>query len=174
MGGLKIQRSCDYTFKFTYYTAMALWGFALLRNETWMPPILGGSGATKECWTGGFPFQAVPSEIRRLYLTAIGFHVSEMGILLLERKAPDFWEMLLHHSASCTLIVFSYMLNYIRLGTLILFLHGLTDVPLYFSKAVIDTPSNLLIALSYFALVASYAVFRIFIFPTHMMHSAWV
>lgn len=172
--GFKVSRCCDYIFKCSYYSAMTVWGFALLRKQPWMPPVLGGSGATIHCWTDGFPFQEVSPEISRFYLTAVGYHLSEVSLLLLETKAPDFWEMLLHHTVSCVLVSSSYIFNYVRLGSLILFLHSLTDVPLYFSKAVIDTPFIRLIALSYFALVASYAICRCGIYPTYMMHSAWV
>lgn len=172
--GVKVSRCCDYVFKGSYYSAMTVWAFSFLRKEPWMPTVLGGIGSTQFCWTDGFPFQEIPAEIRRLYLTAIGYHLSEVAMLLVETKAPDFWEMLLHHIITCSLMGFSYILNYIRLGSLVLFLHGLTDVPLYFSKAVTDTPYNTLIALSYLTLVASYLVLRIVIYPLYMMHSAWV
>lgn len=172
--GLKITRCCDYVFKCSYYSAMCVWGFSLLRNEPWTPAALGGAGVTRFCWTDGYPFQAISKEIRRFYLTAAGYHLSEVVLLLVDKKAPDFWEMLLHHTLSCTLVGFSYILNYVRLGSLILFLHGLTDVPLYFSKAVIDTPYNKLIFLSSMMLIASYAGLRIIVFPTQLMHSAWV
>jgi hypothetical protein len=139
-----------------------------------MPAVLGGSGSTRFCWTDEYPFQAVPTEIRRFYLTAIGYHLSECVLLLMQEKLPDFWEMLLHHTISCTLVVYSYVLNYVRLGSLILFLHGITDVFLYASKALVDTTNTRLIVLSYFGLVIAYAFFRIIVFPVYLMRSAWI
>lgn len=174
MWDLRVTRCCDYVFKCSYYCAMAVWGFALLRHQPWTPPALGGSGATRFCWTDNFPFQSVPQDIRRFYLTAAGYHFSEVVLLLLEKKAPDFWEMLLHHTLSCTLVGFSYILNYIRLGSLILLLHGLTDICLYLSKAVIDTPYDRVKWVSLVLLVVSYAGLRIYVFPTQFMYSAWV
>lgn len=95
-------------------------------------------------------------------------------MILLESRKPDFWEMLLHHVVSCSLVSFSYILNYVRMGSLVLLLHGATDILIYASKAVVDTPNIRLIAISYFALVAAYAWFRIYVFPVYIMRSAWV
>jgi len=97
-----------------------------------------------------------------------------MAMLVLEVRHPDFWEMLLHHIVSCSLVWFSYILNYVRIGSLVLLLHGVVDIFIYASKAVVDTPYERLIAFSYFGLIASYAWFRIFVFPVYVMRSAWV
>lgn len=95
-------------------------------------------------------------------------------MLLLEVRAPDFWEMLLHHIVSCTLVSFSYFLNYVRIGSLVLLLHGATDVFIYLSKALVDTQYIRLTVMSYFTLIAAYAWFRIYVFPVAVMRSAWV
>jgi len=170
----KVTRCCDSVFKCSYYAAMTTWSFALLKEEPWTPPVLGGTGETRHCWTDNWPFQAVPAEIRRFYLTAMGHHLSEVAMLLLEVRHPDFWEMLLHHIVSCTLVCFSYILNYVRLGSLVLLLHGATDVFIYLSKVLVDTGNIRAIALSYFGLIAAYAYFRIYVFPIYVMHSGWV
>lgn len=172
--GAKVTRCCDSVFKCSYYAAMTTWSYYLLRGEPWVPWVLGGSGSTALCWADNFPFQPVSPDLQRFYITAIGFHLSEVGMLLLEIKHPDFWEMLLHHTVSCTLVGVSYMLNYIRLGSLVLLLHGATDIFIYASKATVDTPHIGMIACSYFGLIGSYAWFRIFVFPVFTMYSAWV
>lgn len=172
--GAKVTNCCDSVFKCSYYAAMTTWGFALLRGEPWMPWVLGGKGATRHCWTDGYPFQPVPTEMRRFYLTAVGYHLSEVAMLLLETRHPDFWEMLLHHTVSCTLVSYSYILNYVRVGSLVLLLHGATDIFIYASKVLVDTPNTRLLALSYFGLIAAYGWFRIYIYPVYIMRSAWV
>mmetsp|Transcript_130781 Transcript_130781/g.279751 ORF Transcript_130781/g.279751 Transcript_130781/m.279751 type:complete len:326 (+) Transcript_130781:101-1078(+) len=172
--GAKVTRCCDSVFKCSYYATMTIWGFALLRGEAWVPWVLGGSGTTRFCWTDGYPFQPVSAELRRYYLTAVGYHISEVAMLLLEARHPDFWEMMLHHSVSCALVFFSYGLNYVRLGSLVLLLHGATDICIYASKAIVDTSNIRLTAASYFALIVSYAWFRIYVFPMYIMRSAWV
>eukprot|EP00444_Apocalathium_aciculiferum_P049109 CAMPEP_0183508500 /NCGR_PEP_ID=MMETSP0371-20130417/8897_1 /TAXON_ID=268820 /ORGANISM="Peridinium aciculiferum, Strain PAER-2" /LENGTH=360 /DNA_ID=CAMNT_0025704881 /DNA_START=109 /DNA_END=1189 /DNA_ORIENTATION=- len=172
--GAKVERCCDSVFKCCYYAAMTVWCFSILQGQPWMPWVLGGSGSTRFCWTDGYPFQQNSPELRRFYLTAVGFHLSEVAFLLLEVRKPDFWEMMLHHTVSCTLVGYSYLLNYVRLGSLVLLLHGATDVFIYFSKVMVDTPHTRLIVWSYFGLIAAYAWFRIYVFPVFIMRSAWI
>lgn len=172
--GAKVVRCCDSVFKSSYYAAMTTWCYAILRDQSWVPWALGGTGDTRHCWTDGYPFQVQPADLRRFYLTAVGFHWSEVAMLLIDNRHPDFWEMLLHHTVSCTLVTFSYFMNYVRVGSLVLLLHGATDVLIYLSKSVVDTGLIRPIAIFYFSLIAAYAWFRIYVFPMYIMRSAWV
>ncbi|CAL1133609.1 unnamed protein product [Cladocopium goreaui] len=171
--GAKVTRCCDSIFKCAYYCAMTAWCFALLKDEPWLPRLLGGRGETKACWTN-YPFQEVSADLRRFYLTAVGYHCSEVVLLLLEVRHPDFWEMMLHHLVTCCLVLFSFGLNYLRVGSLVLLLHGITDIFINLSKALVDTSNTRLIVASYFALVVSYVWFRILVFPISIMWSVWV
>lgn len=168
--GAKVNNCCDSVFKCSYFAAMTIWGWSLLRDEGFMPWVLGGTGDTRNCWTD----DPTKPELRQFYLTAFGFHLSEVAMLAIDARHPDFWEMLLHHIVSCALIFFSFVLNYTRIGSLVLLLHGATDIFIYASKVVVDTPYIRLAILSYFALVIAYAWFRIFVFPVYIMRSAWL
>jgi ceramide synthetase len=172
--GAKVNRCCEAVFKCCYYVGMTAWGFYLLRGKPWLPWVLGGSGDTRFCWTDGFPFQAMPEDLQKFYLTSVGFHLCDVVMHVMETGLPDFWEMLLHHTVSIFLVSFSYVLNYVRVGSLVLFLHGATDIFIYMSKVLVDTSNVRLMAISYFALVIAYAWFRIFAFPMYVMRSAWV
>lgn len=172
--GAKVVRCCDAVFKCTYFLVMTVWGWALLRNEPWLPWSLGGAGETKHCWSDNFPLQANSMDLRRFYLAALGFHVSEVVMLLTEAELPDFWEMLLHHIVTSALVFFSYMLNYVRIGSLVLFIHGSTDVLIYLSKIFVDTPYLRCTGVAYLGLLVSYAWFRIYVFPASVLRSAWV
>jgi len=172
--GVKQMRCSAAVFKCSYYATMTIWCFAIVRSESWTPWVLGGSGSTYSCWTDGFPFQQNPPELRRFYLTAIGYHFSELAMVLLESPKPDFWEMLLHHALACSLTSYSYVLSYVRLGSLVLLLHGATDVFVYASKALVDTKCRWMLALSYMGLVVTYGYLRIFVFPVYIMRSSFV
>lgn len=172
--GAKVTRCCDSVFKCFYYIVMTTWCFALLREESWLPSVLGGRGATQHCWTDGYPFQGVSPGLRNFYLTSIGFAVSDIVMLLMEPRKPDFGEMFLHHVLACSLIGFSYMLNYVRIGSLILLLHHAVDVFIHASKAFVDTSNKRVVAMSYFGLVLTYAWLRIYVYPVIIMRSAWM
>jgi len=172
--GAKVQRCCEAIFKCIYYVGMTAWGFQILSGKPWVPWVLGGHGDTRRCWTDGPSLQALPDDLRQFYLTAVGFHFSEVLMHMSESRHPDFWEMLLHHTLTCFLVSFSYLLNYTRIGSLVMLLHGATDIFIYLSKAVVDTTNVRLIVVSYFLLVAAYAWFRIYVFPAYIMRSAWI
>lgn len=172
--GAKVVRCCDAVFKCCYYASMTLWGFYILRDKPWTPWVLGGRGDTRKCWTDGHPYQPVSDDLRQFYLTAVGYHLCEVVVHLMEVHAPDFWEMLLHHTVTYFLVSLSYLLNYVRIGSLVMLLHGATDIFIYASKAVVDTGFTRLTAVSYFGLLLAYAWFRILVFPTFVMRSAWV
>jgi hypothetical protein len=154
--------------------SLAVWGFSVLRGKPWVPSVLGGSGHTRFCWTDGLPFQPVSEDLRLFYLTAVGYHLSEVVMHTMQKRLPDFWEMLLHHVVTLFLVSFSYLLNYVRVGSLVLFLHGATDIFIYASKVLVDAGSVRIITVSYFSLVVSYAWFRIYVFPMYVMRSAWI
>lgn len=168
--GAKIERCCDAIFKCVYFSALSIWGFALLREEGYTPWVLGGSGDTRNCWTE----DSVGQPLRQFYMFAFGFHLSEMAMLAIDDKYPDFWEMLLHHIVACFLVFVSYALNYARIGSLVMLLHGMTDIFIYVSKALVDTYFTRLSKVAYMALATSYAWFRIFVFPLYIMRSAWL
>lgn len=174
MYGARVVRCCDSVFKFFYYAAMTTWGLSLLKGQPWVPWVLGGHGETRFCWTDGYPFQEIPDDLKRFYLTAVGYSFSEIAMLLLDGRLPDFWEMLLHHTIACYLTTFSYLLNYVRIGSLVILLHATTDVLIYASKAMVDTNWNHFIAVSYFGLITVFVWCRIYVFPVYIMQSAWV
>merc|ERR1719247_426555 len=171
--GAKVHRWRESVFKCIYFICMTTWVFRLLQDKAWLPPVLGGSGETRHCWTGNAT-QAMPEDLKQFCLVAAGFHLSEVVLHVAGPRHPDFWEMLLHHTLTCFLVSFSYVLNYTRVGSMVMLLHGATDIFIYFSKAVVDTANVRLIVASYFTLVSAYAWFRIYIFPMHVMRSAWI
>jgi hypothetical protein len=172
--GAKVHRCCDALFKCCYYSAMTVWAISFLGGKTWVPRVLGGSGETRFCWTDGIPFQPIDDDLRHFYLTAIGYHLCEVVAHIMDFGLPDFWEMLLHHTVTAFLVSYSYLLNYVRIGSLVLVLHGSTDIFIYLSKFLVDTGNVYSTAVSYFSLVLSYAWFRIYVFPTYVMKSAWI
>lgn len=172
--GAKVHRASDSLFKCVYYLAMTLWAWYVLHDKPWVPWVLGGSGETQFCWTDWSSFQTTPADLKHFYLTAIGYHLSEVVMHMVNDGCPDFWEMLLHHTVACFLVCYSYLLSYVPIGCLALLLHGSTDVFVYMSKCLVDTPYVSLTAVSYFALVLSHAWFRIYVFPMYVIKSAWV
>merc|ERR1719247_1200272 len=89
--GAKVHRCCEAVFKCGYYIVMTAWCFQLLRDKSWFPRVLGGVGETRHCWTDGYPFQELPSDLQQFYLTVAGYHLSEVVLHMSQYRCPDFW-----------------------------------------------------------------------------------
>lgn len=80
---------------------------------------------TKFHWEG-WPYHQLPAIALFYYHIELGSYVHQL--LWTEVNLSDFWEMFAHHIITIALIVTSFITNYWRVGTSILFLHDLSDV----------------------------------------------
>ena len=67
-----------------------------------------------------------------------------------------------------------YLINFIRIGTLVLFVHDVPDIFAYAIKFVVDTGNAPLILTFYFALLAVWGYVRLFVFPVWLVPRVWV
>ncbi len=63
------------------------------------------------------------------------------------------------------LILFSYTLNHMRIGAVIMLIHDFTDIIISIFKLVIDTTSNKVQYSMYAFTVLSWIFYRIYFFP---------
>eukprot|EP00064_Thunnus_orientalis_P014013 superscaffoldBa00002372_g14054 len=86
----------------------------------------------------------------------------------------DFKEQIIHHLATLVLLSFSWCVNYIRIGTLVMLIHDASDVLLesakLFNYAKWEKTCQSLFVL--FAIV--FMVTRLIIFPFWLIHCTWV
>lgn len=57
----------------------------------------------------------------------LAFYWSLIFSQFIDVKRKDFWEMFLHHIATISLLSFSYVVNFVRVGTLVLVIHDCGD-----------------------------------------------
>lgn len=94
-----------------------------------------------------------------------------MSKQLLTKRRSDFFEMNLHHLCAIFLICFSYMINYIRIGTLVFLLHDIGDLACYLAKSASDTNYKKFIGASWLFLSAAWFVTRLYILPFYVIWS---
>lgn len=102
-------------------------GYYVLRDEPWLPRVLGGSGDVPNAF---LTMNDAPSDKLKLYyMIQTGYHLqSLLYMVFLAPIRNDFIEMLLHHLVTLILIAGSYMANYTAVGALIAFTHDIGDV----------------------------------------------
>lgn len=57
----------------------------------------------------------------------LAFYWSLLFSQFIDVKRKDFWQMFLHHIATILLLSFSYVVNFVRIGTLVLVIHDFGD-----------------------------------------------
>uniref|UniRef100_A0A1I7TIK4 TLC domain-containing protein n=1 Tax=Caenorhabditis tropicalis TaxID=1561998 RepID=A0A1I7TIK4_9PELO len=86
----KYTRMAECAMRSLYYTVSFCCGLYLVSNESHFYDIT-------ECWRK-WPFHPIPTAIAWYYWIQGGFYISLVfGIIFLDAKRSDFWQMLIHH-----------------------------------------------------------------------------
>jgi hypothetical protein len=89
----RLDRFAVCCFKFLYFVVITAIGWYVMKDEDWFPPVLGGSGATVNCYKG-FPFHQVSQTIRIYYMTQLGYHThSLLFLVFFSTPRNDYTEM---------------------------------------------------------------------------------
>ncbi|KAF4718700.1 Ceramide synthase 6 [Perkinsus olseni] len=108
--------------------------------------------------------------LERYYLVEISFWCSCLAFIMIETIRKDFYQMLFHHIITISLMVGSFYLGYHRIGLTVIFLHNISDVPLYVAKTLgylaekfdwLKTPTDIAFANFAFGFLFS----RLYVYP---------
>lgn len=170
-------------FKVTYYTLSVIIGHFILKNMTFFPPELMGNGLMENMYNNGDPgilFFDKPEYFDLYYLTGLAFVITDLiWLLFFYEIQSDFYLMLLHHSITISLVVFSYLTNLSQIGIIVFYLHDITDVFVYIVRIVINTDfPDWIKIIPCVLLLASYLFFRIYllgklIYLVYMESTVW-
>uniref|UniRef100_A0A6A7FUM3 Ceramide synthase 6-like n=1 Tax=Hirondellea gigas TaxID=1518452 RepID=A0A6A7FUM3_9CRUS len=115
--------------QFTYYSSAFVFGVYVLYDKSWLYDI-------NSCWDD-YPYSRLDSDVWWYYMISLGFYWSMTITHFIETKRKDFYQMFFHHLVTIALMVFSFTCNFVRMGSLILIIHDIADVPLQMSKMLI-------------------------------------
>jgi len=129
-----------------------------------------------DTWIGGrtkhplyfynHPCQKVPLRLDDFYVFKLSYHCYELlHTLILDRKRTDFLEYALHHFLTFSLILFSYVLNYLPVGASVMILHDMTDLGASIFKLTIDVTPFFIQMCGYSTMLVSWIYFRLWFFP---------
>uniref|UniRef100_A0A3B3ZA48 Homeobox domain-containing protein n=1 Tax=Periophthalmus magnuspinnatus TaxID=409849 RepID=A0A3B3ZA48_9GOBI len=101
----KVKKFQEASWRFTFYLGAFFAGLAVLVDVS--KPLL-----PSQYW---------------YYMIELGFYISLLFSVASDVKRKDFKEQIVHHVATISLIGFSWLVNYIRAGTLIMLVHDAAD-----------------------------------------------
>ncbi|ELP87436.1 longevity assurance factor, putative [Entamoeba invadens IP1] len=170
---VRVQRFSICFFKACYFFFTTPMGILLFRYEDWFPSQLYGKGAQNlDLMWEDFPFQLPTWKLTFFYCWELGYHFHSLVHHMSSEKRADYFENLLHHVATVFLIVFSYLNNCGRCGVLVLILHDLVDMIMYFAKSVNDIKTQIPAYISFALLAYSFPKFRIYFLGGYLIPAA--
>lgn len=122
-----IDKFTEGAWRFTFYTASTIFGwFFVLRGKPYI-------SNTMHCFYD-YPHHPVTTEEWWYYNIELGFYLSLLCSQFFDTKRKDFWQMFMHHIVTVLLITLSWACNFHRMGSLVLAIHDVADIPLELAK----------------------------------------
>lgn len=121
---------------------------------------------------GAAPYTA-PAELVFLYALQSAYYVTQLGVLAVAARKKDHWQMLLHHVVTLLLMLLSFHAGYLRVGTVVMWLHDVFDPFMLLAKCAHYSGATAAANALFACCLAAFAVPRLCLFPALIVH-AWL
>uniref|UniRef100_F7CKQ0 Ceramide synthase 4-like n=1 Tax=Monodelphis domestica TaxID=13616 RepID=F7CKQ0_MONDO len=162
---LRSKKFSEACWKCMVYTFSFVGGFFILYDEPWL-------WDSDLCWHG-FPKQIMKPSIYWWYLLDFGHYISLLLTLPFDVKRKDFTEQVIHHFSAAILIYFSYCANYIRIGTLVIFIHDVADIFLEAGKVLHYAQWKQSCDMIFIIFSMTFFITRLIVFPYKVLYSTY-
>ena len=171
-----MKKWCDQGWQLMIHFTMAILEYYILTEETWWHDTI--SMWHLDTSSGICNYTKHRTIVKIFYLIQLAIWIyTAFSCTYLEEIRKDYVVMMTHHIVTIALVAGSYTGGYLPIGTTILFLHDLSDVPLDMLKMV--NYAKLEGKQGYFAteitfvlLLVEWFYFRVYLFPTKLVYSA--
>ncbi|XP_039273043.2 ceramide synthase 5-like [Styela clava] len=152
------------SWRFVFYSGVFAYGFGFLWKAPWL-------WDHAQCWIG-FPHQNLDKATYIYYIAEASFYTSLLLSIMKDVRRKDFFEQLIHHIATLFLIIFSYFANFVRVGTLVMAIHDISDIFLEGAKCVSYLKYAKTSEILFIIFAITFIVTRIIIFPFWIIHTS--
>lgn len=157
---LKIGESM-WRLSFYAFTAMFGW-FIVLWDKPWFKD-------TMHTFYN-YPYHPVKPEEWWFYNIELGFYLSLVLTQIIDTKRKDFWQMFVHHIVTIVLLVLSWACNFHRLGSLVLAIHDVSDVPMEGAKLAKYCSKQRIADLLFAVFTISWIYTRCYLLPSRVIY----
>jgi len=162
-------------YKFIFYLFSTILGFYVLKDMKFFPWSMGGSGESKRIFEDGYPgmFYFDKPELFDIYYNLnLSFALFDGFILISNPLQSDFLFMVLHHLATYSLVVFSFLCNHSAIGCIVYFVHYFGDVFSYVVRVAVHLNVDYRISFwSTFVFLVVFSYTRLFVFGDLLYHT---
>lgn len=152
-------------YKFCYFLFSSYFGYQVLSDQYYFPRSMGGNGTFDKLWQD-YPYQKRHDQEIIYIQLILSYHVAQFFKHFVHSKKNDFNEMLLHHSVTVLLCVFSYLQNCTPIAMCIMFLHDFSDITSGLVKCLAETRYSTAAALTFVYHCIVWFYLRCMVFPS--------
>uniref|UniRef100_A0A1A7Y1Q2 Ceramide synthase 2a n=2 Tax=Iconisemion striatum TaxID=60296 RepID=A0A1A7Y1Q2_9TELE len=162
----KLKKFQEASWRFTFYVLAFFGGLGVLVDKPWFHDV-------KQVWEDFPKMPLLPSQYW-YYLLELGFYLSLVISVASDVKRKDFKEQIVHHVATILLISFSWLVNYIRAGTLIMLVHDASDYLMESAKMLNYARWKRTCNFIFTVFAAVFIITRLIILPFWIIHTTLV
>lgn len=173
MREVKARQMGERFFRFLAYIGFTCINVYILRKGNFLHWNLLGE-ETEVRYFENYPCQRLPPHLDDFYLFKLGYHFYEtLFVLLMHRNRRDFSEMFLHHIFTMALVIFSYGVNFLPIGAVIMLVMDISDIFVSFFKITVDVWEYFQ-NLSYVVMLLTWAFFRLYHYPVWQIYEYYL
>lgn len=161
-----LKKLSDSSWSFVFYFTMSWYGIYVLWNKPWVTQ-------TKECWSE-WPELTVSNDVYWYYLLELGYYISYVYMLFTDHKRKDFLEFFIHHNVTVILMMLSWSVNVVRIGTLVLCIHDPVDYILALGKSAVYCKKQVVADRLFVLFLPLWIVTRLVVYPYIVLYSVYV
>ena len=132
-----------HAFKGTMYTILTILGYFILKDLDYYPKSLFGKGWLPNMFIKGYPnsfYLEKPPLFDLYYMICLSYFTTDLiWLLFINDKQSDYINMLLHHICTISLIIFSHLVHYSNVGSIVLIVHLETDIFVHMTRFLLQT-----------------------------------
>lgn len=121
-----LSKFCNLSWETSYYISYSLLGLVVLWDKEWLWDI-------NHCFIG-FPEHSLDDCVWIYYMVSLGYYWSMTVTHFFQHRRKDSTQLFVHHVLTILLITFSWAVNFVRIGTLVLVVHECGDIPMLLAK----------------------------------------
>jgi len=162
----KMDKFQDSGYILLYHTMVTIYGISVLFNKKWLWNI----GETCK----DYPYHEVDDDIWWYYIISCGFYWSQTVWQLKFRHGKDAIVGYFHHIVTICLMMASWAINSLRIGSLILLVHECGDIPLQIAKMCKYVDRKSLIDTFYWIFVGLWLTTRVVLYPFWILRTIFI
>uniref|UniRef100_A0A3B3BKC8 Ceramide synthase 2a n=1 Tax=Oryzias melastigma TaxID=30732 RepID=A0A3B3BKC8_ORYME len=160
----KLTKFQEASWRFTFYLFAFYGGLAVLVDKPWFRD-------SSRMWEN-FPKMPLLTSQYWYYMIQLGFYMSLLLSVVSDVKRKDFWEQIVHHVVTIGLLSVSWVVNYIRAGSVILLVHDASDYIMELAKMFNYAGWKRTCNFLFVVFAAVFIVTRLIVFPVWLLFMA--